>query len=283
MGIFDGCLLASDIDDTLVVDNKVPLRNKEKIEFFMREGGCFSLATGRNIGALGTVFKYIDKVSPSVLANGCLIYDYDNKKILHQVFLTEKDCYCAKKVLEMFDDTGIECHCGEEVYILNNTHNVEDHLRYEGFSANEADFEFIISKPCNKIVMFPETPEKYQEIEKELRNGKFNADIINTTTTIDGIRRDLIEVIPKGSSKASQLLKLCEILNIKKGCLYAIGDYYNDVAMLKSADISATPAGAPEDVSVYATVKVGPATDGAVADFIDYLTNERMKANGCSN
>ena len=82
MGIFSGCLFACDIDGTLMSSGKINPRNIEKIEFFMNEGGYFSLSTGRTVGAVGPVLDKIKRVSPSVVANGCMIYDYENKKAL---------------------------------------------------------------------------------------------------------------------------------------------------------------------------------------------------------
>ena len=39
MGIFDGCLLACDIDDTLVKNGYINPKNIEKIHYFISEGG----------------------------------------------------------------------------------------------------------------------------------------------------------------------------------------------------------------------------------------------------
>ena len=36
MGIFDGCLLASDIDGTLVENGEIAERNFEKVDFFIK-------------------------------------------------------------------------------------------------------------------------------------------------------------------------------------------------------------------------------------------------------
>ena len=48
MGKFEGLLLASDFDDTLYgLDLRVPERNLEALEYFIREGGRFSVSTGR--------------------------------------------------------------------------------------------------------------------------------------------------------------------------------------------------------------------------------------------
>ena len=41
MGIFDGCLLASDIDGTLQENGYINPKNIEKIKYFVQEGGKF--------------------------------------------------------------------------------------------------------------------------------------------------------------------------------------------------------------------------------------------------
>ena len=50
MGIFDGVLLVSDFDDTLVNRKKqLPERTKQALEWFVSQGGLFTLASGRGL------------------------------------------------------------------------------------------------------------------------------------------------------------------------------------------------------------------------------------------
>ena len=78
--------MACDIDGTLVENGYINPKNVEKIEYFMSEGGIFSIATGRSVTAISVVTDTLKRISPSVVANGCMIYDYQNQKILyHQI------------------------------------------------------------------------------------------------------------------------------------------------------------------------------------------------------
>ena len=86
MGIFDGVLLASDFDNTLIYTEEA-LRsgapvpelleaNRKALEHFMAEGGRFTIATGR---ALAAFIRYADKVpmnAPAVVCNGAALYDF---------------------------------------------------------------------------------------------------------------------------------------------------------------------------------------------------------------
>lgn len=48
MGKFDGILLCTDLDDTLLTtDKRVSDENSKAIEYFKSEGGLFTFATGR--------------------------------------------------------------------------------------------------------------------------------------------------------------------------------------------------------------------------------------------
>ena len=49
MGIFDGILILSDLDGTLLNSSaEISQRNIDTVKYFMDNGGKFSFATGRN-------------------------------------------------------------------------------------------------------------------------------------------------------------------------------------------------------------------------------------------
>lgn len=86
MGKFDGVLLASDFDNTLLNTEtarrtgaevpEVSRRNWEALEYFMAGGGRFAIATGR---ALAAFIKFADQVpmnAPGIVCNGAALYDF---------------------------------------------------------------------------------------------------------------------------------------------------------------------------------------------------------------
>ena len=99
MGIFNGAILLCDIDGTLLENNIIPQRNIEKINYFIAEGGCFSVATGRNLAGFSNVIDAFKGISPSVVSNGCLIYDYKAKKILYERILEKSEYRFVSDVL----------------------------------------------------------------------------------------------------------------------------------------------------------------------------------------
>ena len=141
MGIFSDCLFGCDIDGTLLVNGIINPRNIEKIEYFISEGGHFSLATGRTVGAVGPVLEKIKNISPSVVANGCMIYDYKNEKVLDELFLEKGDYRIAKAVLDTGLPVGIEAHCGADILTIRETEETKIHQEYERLESRSVSFE----------------------------------------------------------------------------------------------------------------------------------------------
>jgi Cof subfamily protein (haloacid dehalogenase superfamily) len=278
--LFKGCLLACDLDGTLISGDKIPERNTEKIKDFIEKGGEFALATGRSADAVSMAQRALHHLQFGVMLNGGAIYDYKNKKVLYEVNLPEEDKIIAKAVSENLPEIGIEIHTADETYTLVNSKEVEDHQLYEEIKAINVDFETALRYNWCKVLYILNHESDIEPIQKIANSFSHNSRFVKTVATIYGRKRDYFEQIPKNCSKAEGLEILCRLRNVKKGNLFAIGDYNNDVEMLKSADISASVYESPDDVKQCSTIVTGPAKNGAVADFIEYLIKERKKKNG---
>ena len=279
MGLFGGCLLASDIDGTLISNGFINPENIKKIEFFIKEGGTFSLSTGRSPGAVLPILKELGEVSPSVTLNGAMIYDFKIKKIVKQSVLPSEDYEIADMIANEFPNVGIEVHSGSEIYLLNRTQESDDHEEYEELSVIPADYEKTKLCGWNKVIYMCDSLKTREEVKEKVAKLKHNCTFVETSAEIYGVRRNYFEQIPKGVSKLAALKDICKIYNIKPGGFFAIGDYYNDLEMIKSADIGAAVAESPQDIKDSADFVAVPCSDGAVADFINYLT-EKCKTSG---
>lgn len=273
MGIFEGCLLACDIDGTLMENGYINPKNIERIEFFMSQGGIFSISTGRSVCAIGSVIEKLVRISPSVVSNGCMIYDYENQEILHQEILPKEDHIIANDVLLSGIHVGIEVHAGKRVFTLKPTAESDDHQQYEGLETTIVSYDEIKDLDWNKVLFALDSMDDLDDLKKVIFNRENNSLFISTAAFLGGRMRNYYEQLPKGVSKATAIKKLCSLFNVNHS--YAIGDYYNDVEMLKNAEICAVPNGSPDDIKAFANYITVDCDDGAVADFIDYLTKIR--------
>ena len=83
MGKFDGVLIASDFDNTIVYTEDalyagaptpdISLENRAAIEHFMAGGGTFCVATGRAKPSFEPIRRRIPSNGPTILFNGAAI------------------------------------------------------------------------------------------------------------------------------------------------------------------------------------------------------------------
>lgn len=275
MALFDNCILASDVDGTLVDSGYISPRNLEAIKFFRDNGGTFVLSTGRSAPALDQIFALMDKnlVGPSVVLNGGMIFDFEQNKPLMAKELLDKAKADALYVKENFPEIGIEIHSESQIYVMNKTDETEFHEDYELLGREYVNYDEVKAKPWNKVLYTCNNYETREIIFNALTSfDTENSRFVRTEVKVNGITHPYIEQAPLGTTKANALLELCKMLKIAKGGFFAAGDYYNDLEMLKVADISATPEEAPEDVKQFANFVGGSCHNGAVADFIEFLT-----------
>ncbi len=276
MGIFDGCLLASDVDGTLIASGYLPEKNVEAIKFFIDEGGKFSISTGRSAEALGQLFKIFDKnlTSYSIVLNGGMIYDFNEEKVVYDTSVSKRVKDFTEYIANTDKNMGIEVHLGGKTYVLNRNAESDLHEEYEELKPHFVSYSEIKDLVWNKVLMASLCEELRDELkEKALKFGLDPREILETCAEIEGKKRMYLEFLPIGASKGTSLKKLGEIYNIKKGGLFAIGDYYNDLSMLSVADVSCATADAPEDLKESVHFVSSSCRQGAVADFIEYLKN----------
>lgn len=278
MALFDNCLLASDVDGTLVDTGIIADRNIEQIKFFCQQGGTFVIATGRSSGAIGQVFGFLDKslLGPCIFLNGGMIYDFKTEKVIYAEKLPDYTKEYVITVLEKHPDIGVEVHSDSKIFVLNATAESELHEDYELLERDYVTYDDIKDREWNKILYACDNQAACDALAKTLLSlGEGECTFVQTGVVMDGVMHIYYEQMPKGINKSTGLKKLCEILGIKEGNFFAIGDFYNDLEMLREADVSATMAESPDDIKEIVNFVGGRCLDGGVADFIEYLTKTR--------
>ncbi|MBE6546556.1 MAG: HAD family phosphatase [Ruminococcaceae bacterium] len=85
MGKFSGVLLCSDFDGTLYHDGRISDATQEALRYFRENGGRFTLATGRYPSILDDIAEdgiHLVCNAPLVAVNGALVYDRASKNVL---------------------------------------------------------------------------------------------------------------------------------------------------------------------------------------------------------
>ena len=119
MGKFDGILICTDLDHTLLTDDKsISDENKRAVEYFMSEGGLFTFATGRSKPGIEFLFNRITPNAPIILFNGAEIYDIKKDEVLWlSVNILLRGLRCVPRIIYMFQGTISWC---TDSFLLRN-------------------------------------------------------------------------------------------------------------------------------------------------------------------
>lgn len=270
MGIFEGVLLVSDFDDTLVNRSKqVPERTQSALDLFVKEGGRFTLASGRGLESVRLQVPGLPIGVPVIVANGTQIYDLSAEKLLFEAEFPETAKADFAAVLDAFPTSAVEIFGDGQLYAVRPNEVTKLHLEITGQHARTAELEEI-PEPW-VYAKFEDDHERLEAMQRWMkvrlgdRYGVFFSHPM------------LLEITPGGCNKGTGVLKLAELLDIQREHIYCAGDNENDLAMLEAAAVGFTPAGSSQAALGTADVIVCDCDKGAIADVVEYLQEKYTK------
>ena len=267
MGKFDGVLLASDYDSTFAIGYDVPAYNLEMLEYFKAQGGKFTISTGRAFHTFGMVRSLVPLNAPALLANGAMIYDYDRSEILFQRPLPDSAREDMALLARLRPEMGLEVYYQENsIYAWNPNPYMEMHrnyLKHCTFHLSSAIEE--IPLPWDKAIF-----EHEHDVLVSLQ-----ADILSRWgDRYEAAFSDdhMLELNAKGCTKGSGVLRLADMLGVRRKDIYCVGDNQNDISMLEISAIPFTPGDAIPMVKALPGIHIlPPCAEGAVGELIHQL------------
>ena len=277
MGKFDGVLLLSDFDNTLVYTEDVlvsggnlpPLShaNREAIQYFMAQGGIFSVATGRALPSFAPIAPTLPMNGPTILFNGAALYDFAREEYLETAFLPGDIREKLIPVEEAFP--GLVCeiyHDGSTIHTLHPSELTRNHLHLTGSRAVELRSIREIPLPISKV-LFEETGRRGDDLERFVRSRSWAGEF-----EIVRSGKFFLEITAKGATKGGMVRKLTKRLGISREMVCCVGDQANDLSMLQLAGHAFAPANAVEAVRQTPGIELLPdCREDAVAALIRKL------------
>ncbi len=254
-GKFSGYLLCSDFDGTITTDGRsVTPENLDAIRYFTSEGGYFTMATGRfpdhfiPMESFG-INTYVIALGGSVIADIS-----DGVKIVSERNI---DPEIIKKLGVRF--MGGEIPNVKRLVIHSDSGSV---TLTPGDPENLTNLSAALSRPvCKFIVM--EEPAVGKELRKYMISEFSELDFeMSWCAGLEGFS--------KGVNKGSAVKLLRERL-VGIHTVVCVGDYENDISMIKYADIGYAPANAFDGARAAADRITVPCRENAIAAIINEL------------
>lgn len=256
-------LVVSDLDGTLLTAKEgVPSCNIETIRLFTMLGGNFTIATGRSIQSAGKYAENLSLTMPAILYHGGAIYDYNDKKIVcHCVLNKSEASNIIADVMQLFPEIGIEIMAANKnTYLVNSSCETYEHFSHESLPYIAATPKDIT---CGWYkVLFAGSGKTKAKLLDYLKN-KNTSDVYFASTD-----KCYIEMLPKGINKGVALKKLCNIYDIPIENTFAIGNYYNDLDIMRTSGCAVAVEDSVSEVKSAAKLLTGKCMDGGVAQFL---------------
>ena len=268
---FSDWLIVSDIDGTL--NNKMrktPEVNTRAIDRFVHElGGNFTLGSARGVESLRPHYYNLPQVkTPAIVLNGAGIYDFTVEKMLWFNSIPESGVEVAKKALVKFPQLELAVLTDDAIYlvrpaILSPCMMWLDNLKYKKCKS----IDEVPKGKWGKVIFFciPGTKKSVKEYVKTVSDDDLS--YIDTTSLS-------FDMVNKTTNKGTAVLELAKLLDVPAENTCAIGDYYNDLDMLKTVSHSACCKQAPEEIHKVCEYHACHCNKGAVADFISYIESK---------
>lgn len=267
-------IIVSDLDGTLLPPDKIPLeRDLAAIRRFEAAGGRFAIATGRTIQAAIRYQEMLGLQSPMIVYNGAAIYDSVHDKVLFSESLTPDAITMTQEIMEAFPEVGVEVLRANNAYVVRNNEWEKRHISLCGVDPFYCTLEEIPADGWLKV-LFAMSPEEIPPfIEAIGKRGYSTVDFIQSADIF-------YEMLPKNVTKGSALNEYRKLSGMEEVTFVAIGDFDNDVEMLRQADLSVVPANAVNAAKAAAQrILHRTCEEGAIEELINLLLENNKKTD----
>lgn len=258
-------LVVSDLDGTLVpISQQISVKNIEAIRRFRDLGGGFTIATGRSPLSAGHFLSQLGVEAPIIANNGAVLYDATSKKTIWHKPLPPNFRAIVRQTKETFPSIGIEVITAQdEYYLVSHSELLCGVNTVSGFSYKECDVDDLPDDSCK--VLFIMHPHEFDAVVNEILSHHYAG--------VDFVKSggDCFEMMAEQINKGYPLGELAKACGKAVRGIVAVGDYYNDIEMLREATLGVTLENAPEDIKQKADMVVPSCEDDGVAYLLEYL------------
>ncbi len=272
MGKFDGVIIVSDIDGTFLgKDSRMVPENIEAIDYFKSEGGMFTLATGREIFMIPRRVPNLKELCncPIIASNGAYIYDLQRDMIVDEEFLPEPEISgIVDAARAMCPQVSLRITCGGKQLADKDYPALQSTMANYPGSVAVVPYEEI-PRGCWHHVTWMGAPEELEAVRQAVAPY-----VKGGCACVFGGQR-IFEITSARGTKGEMIGRLKKRIGRENAVVWAIGDYENDLAMLRTADRCAMPENGIDSLrSIPGIVEVCHHDKGAIAGLIGYIERE---------
>ncbi|KXY36935.1 haloacid dehalogenase [Bacillus cereus] len=259
-------MIVLDLDDTLLRDDHtISPRTKEALMTAQEKGVKVVLASGRPTFGMRNVAKelLLEEYGSFILSfNGAKII---NCKTNEEIFSSTLSPEIVHNLFEISktEDVWIHTYIGDDIVTEENNPYTEIEGDITGMPIGVVDdFKAAVTEPVVKVLMNKEA-ERLVEVEKKLQKQ------LEGQLSVMRSKPFFLEFTEHGVTKGTSLNQLIQKLGIKREEVIAMGDSYNDQAMIEFAGLGVAMGNAPDDIKEIANYVTDTNMNDGVAKVVE--------------
>ena len=268
---FDHAAILTDLDGTLFNSSgEVSVEDRAAIHDFTDRGGLFAIATGREPHNARCFLPDLPINGPSIVLNGAAVYDFTREQYQSTVLIDKE---AALDVL---------LYCQSQELPLDQQVYTTDGIFYAS-PLDVADPGFLcIHQPTSclpltelarkdwfKLVLLERELDALAPMREYLKWKGYDhrLNLVEGTTDVVKVGK-YQELLPLGVHKGTGMTAIRKLPVYAGRTVYAVGDYWNDLELLQSADVPCAPENAIEEVKAVCAHTLTSHNASPIADLI---------------
>jgi Cof subfamily protein (haloacid dehalogenase superfamily) len=244
-------MIGLDMDGTLLTtEKKLTTYTKQILQKAIEQGIEIVLSTGRSITGIPQELLEMPGMRYAVTINGARIIDLQRNEVIH------KNTLPMEKALELLDIIG-EFDAIQEAFIDSVCYSSKDKLEHANdYFLHPSTAEYVIKSrtPVENVkATVIEMNSPVDKVNGQFRNAEDKKKSYELLNKVSGVvivssLGSNWEINAEGTDKGTAMLKLGELLGIRREEIMACGDGMNDIAMLKAVGLGVAMENAEPEV-----------------------------------
>lgn len=283
---YDSAAILTDLDGTLFNSRgEVSADDRTAIEEFIGGGGTFAISTGREPGNIMLHLPDLTPNGPSIVLNGAGIYDFTSQKYLSTVLMDKETAanlvnYCQEQDIPLDQ----QIYTNDGIFYASPLEIAEPGFLKIHQPTSFLPLNELIKKDWFKVVFLERKEGALRPMRDYLERKGYEKRISLTEGWTDVVETGRYEeLLPRGVNKGTAVKSLNALPAYKGRTVFAVGDYWNDLEMLKAADIPCAPANAIREIKEACRYILPSHNDSPIAHLIRQVIPGILRRGGIMN
>ena len=268
----DETILLSDLDGTLFRSSgDVSPENRRAVEDYIRAGGMFAIATGRDPHNALNFIGDLPQNAPAVVINGGGVYDFARGEYLRCWFL-DKEAMTPylRRLMAAFPEMELQAYTQRGICYCTPPETANAQLMAMHQPCVFSTLDALLPEHSFFKLFLYGPKEQEESILAFLRRGEEAGLFRHVPGTTDvGGPITYHEMLPVGVSKGTAVAYIRTLPSVRGRTILAVGDYWNDWELLEEADVAVAPANAIDEIKAICRYTTASHNDHAIKRIIE--------------